>query len=185
MPRVNAAKDGDKPAKMQSQRTTTTKFLKMEVKDMATRKNATVNVCKVKMVKEPPLPYLQKEVMTAKDAAEIFCDFMKNDNAEEHFNILCLNVKGYPVGIHEVSHGTINATMVEPREVFKRALLNNARAIILNHNHPSGNTEPSSEDIVLTTRLKDAGQLLGVKVLDHIITGDNGDYYSFAGDDML
>ncbi len=152
---------------------------------MATRKNASVNVCKVKMVKESPLPYLQKEVMVAKDAAEIFSDFMKNDNAEEHFNILCLNVQGYPVGIHEISHGTINATMVSPRDVFKRAILNNAASIILNHNHPSGNTYPSKEDRELTTRLHDAGELLGIKVLDHIITGDNGDYFSFAGKDML
>lgn len=152
---------------------------------MAKRKNASVNICKVKIVKESPLPYLQKEVMVAKDAAEIFCDFIKDNNAEEHFNILCLDVKGFPVGIHEVSHGTLNAAMVEPREVFKRALLNNAGSIILNHNHPSGNTEPSSEDVELTTRLRDAGRLLGVTVLDHIITGDNGDYFSFAGADML
>lgn len=145
--------------------------------------NAEVNICKLKMVKEDSLPYLQKEIMCASDAAEIFKSFRDQDT-EEYFNILCLNAKGLPVGIHEVSHGELSLTPVHPREVFKRALLNNASSIVLNHNHPSGNHAPSKEDKELTKRLRAAGKIIGVTVLDHIITSSNG-YFSFAGNNML
>ena len=75
--------------------------------------------------------------------------------------------------------GTINASMVFPREIFKEALLLNSPNIILVHNHPSGNLSPSQEDISLTKRIKEAGQLMGVKVLDHIIVTQS-DYFSFV-----
>ena len=82
------------------------------------------------------------------------------------------------IAFHEVSRGTLDTTLVHPREVFKAALLANSSAIILCHNHPSGDPCPSPDDVHLTRRLVDAGTLLGVDVLDHIIVGD-GRYYSF------
>ncbi len=89
-------------------------------------------------------------------------------------NILC---------VETVSVGSLNAAIVHPREVFKTALLSSAAAILLIHNHPSGDPAPSKEDIELTQRLKDAGELLGIRVLDHIIIGDH--YMSFADSGLL
>jgi DNA repair protein RadC len=100
------------------------------------------------------------------------------DQPGEVFAILCLSTKHRVIAYHEVSRGTLDATLVHPREVFKAALLANAAAIILTHNHPSGDPSPSADDVQLTSRLVDAGALLGVDVLDHIIVGD-GRYYSF------
>ncbi len=100
------------------------------------------------------------------------------DEPGEVFAILCLSTKHRVLAYHEVSRGTLDATLVHPREVFKVALLANAAAIILSHNHPSGDPNPSVDDVQLTRRLVDAGALLGVDVLDHIIVGD-GRYFSF------
>jgi len=100
------------------------------------------------------------------------------DEPGEVFAILCLSTKHRVIAYHEVSRGTLDATLVHPREVFKAALLSNAASIILTHNHPSGDPTPSPDDHQLTRRLVDAGRLIGVEVLDHIIVGD-GRYFSF------
>jgi DNA repair protein RadC len=100
------------------------------------------------------------------------------DEPGEVFAILCLSTKHRVIAYHEVSRGTIDATLVHPREVFKAALLANAATIVLAHNHPSGEPTPSPDDLQLTRQLVAAGMLLGVEVLDHIIVGDAG-YYSF------
>jgi DNA repair protein RadC len=97
---------------------------------------------------------------------------MLQDEPSEVFAILCITTKYRVIAYHEVSRGTLDATLVHPREVFKVALLANAAAIILTHNHPSGDPSPSPDDVQLTRRLVDAGALLGVEVLDHIIVGD-------------
>jgi len=86
----------------------------------------------------------------------------------------------------EISKGSINATVVDPKEIVKLASLKSASSIILVHNHPSGETEPSEEDIKLTNRIIDACNLLGIKVLDHIIIGKNlDDFYSFAKEGLI
>ena len=100
------------------------------------------------------------------------------DEPGEVFAILCLSTKHHVIAYHEVSRGTLDATLVHPREVFKAALLANAAGIILTHNHPSGDPTPSPDDHQLTRRLVDAGRLIGVDVLDHIVIGD-GRYVSF------
>jgi DNA repair protein RadC len=89
--------------------------------------------------------------------------------SEEHFVALHLNVKNQITGYHVVSHGTVSASLVHPREVFKAALLSNASCIVIAHNHPAGSTEPSSEDLVTTKQLVFAGRLIGVEILDHLI----------------
>ena len=83
-----------------------------------------------------------------------------------------------------VSLGSLNQTIVHPREVFKTACLSNAAAILLIHNHPTGDPAPSQEDIVITRRLKEGGDLLGIKVLDHIIVGYSH-YFSFVESGLL
>jgi len=90
---------------------------------------------------------------------------------------LCVTTKHRVIAYHEVSRGTLDSTLVHPREVFKAAILANAAAIIVCHNHPSGAPSPSPDDVELTRRLVATGNLLGIDVLDHIVVGD-GRYYS-------
>ena len=97
----------------------------------------------------------------------------------EQFLVCCLDAKNVSIGVNIVSIGTLSLSIVHPREVFKPAILLNAAAIIAAHNHPSGDPGPSVEDRTLTTRLREAGDLLGIKLLDHLILGDDR-HYSFA-----
>ena len=94
------------------------------------------------------------------------------DSDREQFIITCLNTKNEPTNISVVSVGTLNKAIVHPKEVFKTAILSNAASSMAFHNHPSGNAEPSQQDIQLTNRLYEAGELLGIKLLDHLIIGD-------------
>ena len=87
----------------------------------------------------------------------------------EHFVVLALDGRNQIVGANTASIGTLSASLVHPREVFKFAILANTGSIILAHNHPSGNTSPSEDDIQLTRRLRDAGDILGIEILDHLI----------------
>lgn len=100
------------------------------------------------------------------------------DLTEEYVYMLAVDTKNNPVGAFEVSHGTVDCSVVAPREIFMRALLCGAAKIILVHNHPSGNPQPSSEDIKLTERIQQAGDIMGIKLLDHIIVGEN-EFFSF------
>ena len=100
------------------------------------------------------------------------------DKAKEHFKLILLNTRNKIIRIGTISVGTLNASLVHPREVFKEALVHNAFSVILAHNHPSGDCEPSEEDIRITKRLRDAGKIMGVEVLDHIIVTTGG-YFSF------
>ncbi|WP_103981939.1 RadC family protein [Helcococcus massiliensis] len=93
------------------------------------------------------------------------------DSYREEFLILILDTKNKIKASKTVSIGSINQTLVHPREVFRFAITNNANSIILSHNHPSGDPSPSHEDILITKRLQEAGKLIGIKVLDHIIIG--------------
>jgi DNA repair protein RadC len=93
------------------------------------------------------------------------------DKAKEHFKLLLLNTRNGLIGIAPISVGTANASLVHPREVFKAAIAHGAASVVLAHNHPSGNPEPSDDDVSLTRRLVEAGRLLGIEVLDHIVIG--------------
>jgi DNA repair protein RadC len=121
---------------------------------------------KLAILREPtsePLPAIQ----TPKDL-EQYLEPMKY-LSEENFVALHLNVKHQLTGYQVVSHGTLSASLVHPREVFKAAVLNNAHCIVVAHNHPAGSTEPSREDLDTTRQLVAAGKLLGVEILDHLI----------------
>lgn len=102
----------------------------------------------------------------------------------EHFRALSLNTKNQVLSLDNISIGSLNSSIVHPREVFKRAITNSAAAVILVHNHPSGDPAPSREDIEVTKRLVQAGKILGIAVLDHIIIGD-GRYLSFKEKGLL
>ena len=103
---------------------------------------------------------------------------------KEHFKIAILDTKNQILAIENISIGTLNASIVHPRDVFKIAIKRNANSLILIHNHPSGDPNPSNEDISITNRLIDAGNLIGIKVLDHIIIGDNK-YISFKEKNLV
>ena len=92
----------------------------------------------------------------------------------EHFLVLLLNARHEVMGKETVSIGSLNASIVHPREVFKPAITASAASVILVHNHPSGDPEPSEEDLTITKRLVEAGELLGVQVLDHVIVASRG-----------
>lgn len=112
-------------------------------------------------------------------ATQVFDTFsFLRHETKEHFIALHLDGKNRVVCIDIVSTGSLNQSIVHPRETFKTALLSSAAAIILMHNHPTGDPTPSSEDLEVTRRLREAGDLIGIKVLDHIVIGDT--YYSFA-----
>jgi DNA repair protein RadC len=95
------------------------------------------------------------------------------DKAKEHFKLILLNTRNKIIGLSTVSIGTLNASLVHPREVFKDAIRHSASSVVVAHNHPSGNPEPSEEDLKITRRLVDSGKILGIEVLDHIIIGKN------------
>ncbi|MBI4654903.1 MAG: DNA repair protein RadC [Nitrospirae bacterium] len=100
------------------------------------------------------------------------------DKAKEHFKLILLNTRNKIIGISTVSVGTLNASLVHPREVFKDAIMHGAYSVVLAHNHPSGDSEPSEDDLMITKRLVEAGKILDIKVIDHIIITKNG-YFSF------
>jgi DNA repair protein RadC len=100
--------------------------------------------------------------------------------------VVLLDRKNKAIGLNTVAIGSLTGSTVSLREVFKPAILANAAALLCAHNHPSGDPQPSAEDRALTTRLVEAGKLLGIQVLDHVILGDGTDaYYSFADTGLL
>jgi len=95
------------------------------------------------------------------------------DKAKEHFKLILLNPRNRIIGISTISIGTLNASLVHPREVFKDAITHSAASVVLPHNHPSGDPEPSEDDIKITKKLVESGKILGIEVIDHIIIGKN------------
>lgn len=116
-------------------------------------------------------------IRSPQDAAGLLMENMRFLD-REHFQIILLNTKNQVLGIELVSVGSLNASIVHPREIFKIPIRRSAAAIILVHNHPSGDPTPSQEDIDVTRRLREAGKILGIDVLDHVIIGDRR-YLSF------
>lgn len=117
--------------------------------------------------------------------SEYYSTYLR-DSEKEFFNVILLDIKNKPIDNIEISKGSVNATVVDPKEIVKHATLKSASSIILVHNHPSGETTPSPVDIELTNRISQACNLVGIKILDHIIIGKNfDDFYSFAKEGKL
>jgi len=93
------------------------------------------------------------------------------DKAKEHFKLILLDNRNKIIDISTISIGTLNASLVHPREIFKEAIIHNSASVVLAHNHPSGDPEPSEEDIKITERLVESGKILGIEVIDHIVIG--------------
>ena len=118
-------------------------------------------------------PDIASVIRSPEDARQVATDFIRlHEESEEYLYMVCMNTKNKIIGIFEVSHGNVNSSIVGVREVFQKALLANAVSIIVMHNHPSGDCTPSRQDIEITKRISEAGKIIGVELLDHIIIGD-------------
>jgi DNA repair protein RadC len=139
-----------------------------------------VPVYRVMLVRDAELSWPRPACRCAEDVARLLRHYLANVD-REHFVVVLLDRKHQVIGVNTVAVGSLTAAVVHPREVMKAAVLANAAEMILVHNHPSGDPSPSTEDQQLTTRLVQAGRVLGITVVDHIIIGDGTErYYSFA-----
>jgi DNA repair protein RadC len=134
----------------------------------------------------PTAVYVERpQVFTPATSAALLRPLLDPEPAEV-FGVLLLNTKRRVLAWHPVSRGSLNSTVIEPREVFRAAILANAASIIAAHNHPSGDPAPSPEDRAITLRLRDAGTLIGIDLLDHLIIGNETNrYFSFREDGTL
>jgi DNA repair protein RadC len=128
----------------------------------------------VRLVRTDYERYHVTKISGTDTAKVVAVDLMKNllaDSPNEKFVVVTLDVKHRPIGVHVITEGTLDASLVHPREVFQPAILSNAAAIICIHNHPSGDVEPSPQDRRVTDQLDQAGKILGIPMLDHLIVG--------------
>jgi DNA repair protein RadC len=150
---------------------------------MKTNQNIIGQLAEVRLVYNTNIPAHERIHLTSsKSAQEVLLANWSMDSIEyrEEFKILLLNRANRLLGLFVVSTGGISGTVVDVRMIFQAALKANASAIILAHNHPSGNFEPSSADLQITRKIKDAGNLLDITVLDHLIITKESGYYSMA-----
>ncbi|BFL72074.1 DNA repair protein RadC [Anaerococcus nagyae] len=129
---------------------------------------------------------MEREIIKIEKSEDIY-NYLKNELANkknEYFYAILLDTKNVIISKEVISKGTLDASLVHPREAFKAAIKKSAKSIIFVHNHPSGDVNPSKHDFLTTRNLVDAGNILDIKVLDHIIIGDN-DYYSFKKEDLI
>lgn len=132
-----------------------------------------VNIASVKLVKESSMLYKQRRVCSPQDSYELFKEYL-GEVDREHFEVMCLDTKNQPTNISAIHIGSLNASIIHPREVMKTAaILSKSASIICYHPHPSGDPTPCPKDIEVTERLVDVGRLLGIKLLDHIIIGED------------
>ncbi len=126
---------------------------------------------------------LLRKISSPSDVSDLLMSELRYKK-QEHFKTLILDTKNQIISIETITIGTLNASLVHPREVFNLAIRKSAHGIILVHNHPSGHPEPSKEDLLLTERLVESGKIIGISILDHIIIGD-GRFYSFKEQCLL
>lgn len=131
----------------------------------------------IRMVEQPPL-YSNEPMNNPDVAIRVMNEFLSQMD-RELFCIVNLQADLTPINMNIVSVGSLNEALINPREIFKSAILSNTHSMMLIHNHPSGNLTPSTSDIQTTARMQELGELMGISLVDHIITGRNGNYYSF------
>lgn len=136
-----------------------------------------IGIIKTQIIREGKTIYGARRINTSQDGVDIVKGLYQYADREMMI-VLSLDSKNAPVALEIVSVGTVNACLVQMRELFKHSILNNATSILCFHNHPSGIPEPSREDINITKRMDEAGKLLGIWLLDHIIIGEDNSYVS-------
>lgn len=142
-----------------------------------------IEIVSLKICREKTIMYEPRNIHKAKDCYNLINNLI-GDCAKEKFIVISLNPKNEPTAIEVCSVGTSDMALVQPREVFKSAMLSNATKIIVAHNHPSGSVKPSKDDKRTTDILCMASQILNIPLIDHIIIGNN-EYFSFAENDLL
>jgi len=143
-----------------------------------------VNIISLKVIKESSVLYEGRKLSSPEAARKLLMPFFDGMDREK-FLAIYLNVKNEPNAIHTVSIGSLNSSIVHPREVYKGALMSNAASVIFAHNHPSGNPEPSQNDKNMTKRLIEAGEILGITTIDHLIIGGDEEYFSFKEHQLI
>jgi DNA repair protein RadC len=143
-----------------------------------------INIVSIKMVREGSILYDVRKINSPSEGAELGRRFLE-DCDRERLMLCCLNCKNEPISVSTISIGSLNASIVHPREVYKAAILSNSASIILFHNHPYGDNSPSKEDISITKRLKEVDKIIGIELIDHIIIGSEGKYCSLKEKGLL
>jgi DNA repair protein RadC len=156
---------------------------------METKANASglYNVAEVELIYKSKVKASERpQICSSKDAYNVLLHLWDDNKIEfvEQFKVLFLNKANRVLGAYEVSTGGISGTVANPRVIFVAVLKANCCAIIVSHNHPSGNLKPSRQDEELTQKIKQAGQLLDIKLLDHVII-TNEAYFSFADEGLV
>jgi DNA repair protein RadC len=155
---------------------------------METRMNASwYNVAEVELIYKSRVKASERaQITSSKDAYQVLMQLWDENKIEfvEQFKVLFLNKANKVLGVYDVSTGGISGTVADPRVIFVAALKANCCGIIVSHNHPSGNLKPSRQDEELTQKIKNAGQLLDIKLFDHVIV-TNETYFSFADEGLL
>lgn len=143
-----------------------------------------LDVVSVRLVREAPI-FSEQKITSPESAIAVVGEFLCEMDRE----VMCIiNMKsdGTPINCNFASMGAVNQAIVEPRELFKSAILSNAASMIMVHNHPSGNLEPSKDDTMITDRILKLSGLLGIPLIDHVIVGgDNSSYFSFKEKELL
>jgi len=133
---------------------------------------------RIALVRDPGVNLAERpQIRLAADAAPLLAQYI-GDTDREVLVVAMLSVRQRVVGFHTVSVGCLTSSLVHPREVFKPAILAGSAALVLAHNHPSGDPEPSAEDLSFTRRLASGGQLLGIEIFDHLVLGEAGRFVS-------
>ncbi len=135
------------------------------------------------------IKHRKESICSAAEAANLFRAVLHTEDEasreREHFWAVGLTVKNVTVYLELVSLGSLSASVVHPRELFRLAVIKGVAAMIVGHNHPSGDPKPSQEDILLTRRICQAGQVLGIMVLDHVIIGEDDSHFSFRDEGLI
>ena len=140
---------------------------------------------RIALVREPGVKLAERpQIRVPAEAAPMLAQYI-GEADREVFVIAMLSIRHRVLGLHTVSVGCLTSSLVHPREVFKPAILSGSAALLICHNHPSGDAEPSAEDIALTRRLAAAGQLLGIELVDHLILGEAGRFVSLRARGVL
>jgi DNA repair protein RadC len=151
---------------------------------MPREQNVKIDIVKIQMVRDGSIDYGKKPISKPEELADLGLKLLKNAD-RENFLLVCLNAKNYVNCIHLVAIGTLDRTVITPREVLKAALLSNASSIAFIHNHPSGDPKPSPEDISMTNSLGKCAELFQIRILDHVIVVDDGRYESLLEKKLL
>jgi DNA repair protein RadC len=127
-------------------------------------------IYRVALVRDSSQPSIFNRITSPRNVFEIASSYLEGAD-REHFVVIMLDTKNQVIGINTVAIGVLASCPIHPREVFKPVILANAAGVILVHNHPSGDPNPSQDDLLLTHRLREAGEVLGIQVVDHVILG--------------